>query len=286
MQFSLLRSPGRLSTSLFITMVKSTSILQLASSLLALGFVNPKFIQIQSQRVLLVLADGAEQVESLDVGLPVLDRQLLEVVRQGDVQQVEWLLSRGASVNAGNRYLGYPVAIATEQGNQAMVQLLIAQGANVDVVSAGGQTALGRAVDMGNLELVRILIEAGASPDRRTTYGVPLLYRATEMGNVEMVRLLLRGRVNTNAQVAGITPLHKAVETGNVAITRLLLEGNADPDIAMPLYRAVEVGNSELVKLLLRYGANPRISERGVSALSLAQTQGNSTVANMLRQAM
>lgn len=270
----------------FTTMVKGTSLLRLASTLLAISFFSPNFVQIQSQRILLFLGVSVAQAEPLDEGLPERDRQLLDAVRRGDVQQAEAWLGRGANVNAGNRYLGYPVAIATEQGNQAMVQLLVARGADVDVVSAGGQTALGRAVDMGNLELVRILVDADASPDRRTAYGVPLLYRATEVGNVEMVRLLLQGGANANAQVAGITPLYKAVEAGNIAIVRLLLQGDANPDVAMPLYRAVEMGNSELVRLLLRYDANPRISQRGVSVLKLSQVQGNETIATLLQNAM
>lgn len=265
-------------------MVKSTSILQLASALLAIGVLNPQLIQTQSERLALVLFESVAQADS--AGLPSQDQQLLDAVRRGDVHRAEVALRQGASANAGNRYVGYPIAIATEQANQAMVQLLVAQGADVDIVSAGGQTALGRAVDMGNLDLVGILIDAGASPDRRTNYGVPLLYRATEMGNIDIVRLLLQGGANANAQVAGTTSLYKAVEAGNLTIARLLLEGNADPDQSTPLYRAVETGNVELVRLLLNYGANPHINERGVSALRLARAQGNRQIVTLLRQAM
>ena len=267
-------------------MVKSTSILQLVSALLAVGVLNPQSPQTQFQRPAFIFSGSVAQAESLQVGLPALDQQLIEAVRSGDIRGAELALGNGANVDAGNRHMGYPIAIATEQGNYMMVRLLVANGAEVDVVSIGGQTALGRAVDMGNLELVRILANAGASADRRTSYGVPLLYRATEMGNLEIVRLLLQGGANANAQVSGITPLYRSVEAGNIAIARLLLAGNANPDQGAPLYRAVEVGNAELVRLLLDYGANPQISQRGVSALSLAQTQGNRTIATMLRQAM
>ena len=70
-------------------MVKSTSVLQLVSALLAVGVLNPQLTQTQFEHLSFIFSGSVAQAESLQVGLPALDQQLIDAVRSGDIRGVE-----------------------------------------------------------------------------------------------------------------------------------------------------------------------------------------------------
>lgn len=78
---------------------------------------------------------------------------------------VEWLVGRGADVNAANTY-GTPLYQHAGWGNYDICKFLIEHGADVNIAAHAGHTALFSAVHRvrGNCDTVRLLLAHGANP--------------------------------------------------------------------------------------------------------------------------
>lgn len=94
---------------------------------------------------------------------------------------VEWLVERGADVNAANTY-GTPLFEHAGRGEYEICRFLIEHGADVNITAHAGHTALFNAVSgvNCNTDIVRLLLAHGADPchhsenwDKRKT---PLLH--------------------------------------------------------------------------------------------------------------
>src|SRR5512135_306570 len=67
------------------------------------------------------------------------EMSLEQAARQGNLQQVQWLIARGASVNAQTtRWGSTPLEAAAAGGHVEVAQVLIACGANVRAVDDDG----------------------------------------------------------------------------------------------------------------------------------------------------
>ena len=182
--------------------------------------------------VILALVGGCAKKDRLR------EMSLEDAARQGDLQQVQWLIARGASVNTRTTSWGStPLAAAAACGHVEVAQVLIACGANVRAVDEDGATALHRAARAGHSDVVRLLIEKGAD-----------------------INAAMHDRWE-----AGWTPLHCAAEHGPIEVVRLLLDGGADPNIKdktgrTPAVVAMENRQREIAELLVRAGADVDIS--------------------------
>jgi uncharacterized protein len=117
-----------------------------------------------------------------------------------DAEQVaaaEWLLQRGAAVNAVSQYdyTALHMACDSSSDDTAIVELLLANGADVQMRALNSYTALHMAVSKGNIECSRALIAAGTD-------------------------------VNL-ADIKGDSPLHLAITKQHAAVAQLLLEHGA-----------------------------------------------------------
>lgn len=85
-----------------------------------------------------------------------------------------------------------PLLLAAARGHAHCVQYLISRGASIEAVDSMGRTALLEAALGGHTRVVRLLMSAGANPRlmdaimRRTA-----LHWASTLGDVDMARLLL-----------------------------------------------------------------------------------------------
>ncbi len=61
-----------------------------------------------------------------------LNKSLLQAAAKGDIAQVKSLLSKGADVNAKDKFGWTALHIATAQGSQDVVKLLIAGGGDIN----------------------------------------------------------------------------------------------------------------------------------------------------------
>ena len=136
------------------------------------------------------------------------------------------------------------------------VEFLLERGA--DVNAQGGQygNALYSAAVDGHSEVVDILLKRGADVNTQGGVHGNALRGATAYGHVRVVEVLLNYGVHLNTQEdSGLTPLHTAVNGGNVAMVRFLLEQGASPDLEdlggnTPLQLAIRNQDHEIVLLL------------------------------------
>lgn len=93
------------------------------------------------------------------------------VTARRDLVWVQFLIAKGANVNARDNRGVTPLVAASEMGFLEGVDELIKSGARVDEANNTGETPLISAVHRKDLALVRMLIKAGANPDRPDNSG-------------------------------------------------------------------------------------------------------------------
>lgn len=93
------------------------------------------------------------------------------VTARRDQVWMQFVISKGANVNARNAKGETPLEIAAELGFVEGVDLLINAGARVDETNNTGSTPLIDAVSRRDLQVVRSLLKAGANPDRPDNSG-------------------------------------------------------------------------------------------------------------------
>jgi uncharacterized protein len=93
------------------------------------------------------------------------------VVARRDLVWVQFLIAKGANVNARDNRGVTPLVAASEMGFLEGVDELIKSGARVDEANNTGETPLISAVHRKDLALVRMLVKAGANPDRPDNSG-------------------------------------------------------------------------------------------------------------------
>ncbi len=93
------------------------------------------------------------------------------VVARRDLVWIQFLVAKGANVNARDNKGITPLVAACELGFIEGVDELIKSGARVEDANNTGETPLISAVHRRDLTLVRLLIKAGANPDRPDNSG-------------------------------------------------------------------------------------------------------------------
>jgi ankyrin repeat protein len=93
------------------------------------------------------------------------------VVARRDLTWIQFLVAKGANVNARDNKGMTPLVAACELGFIEGVDELIKSGARVEDANNTGETPLISAVHRRDLTLVRLLIKAGANPDRPDNSG-------------------------------------------------------------------------------------------------------------------
>jgi hypothetical protein len=118
-------------------------------------------------------------------------KTLHDAARDGDIDQVQLLLSKGANVNEKNRMGWTPLHTAIQNRRQALIEPLIAKGADINATNNRGQTPLLAAVNIGQKDTVELLIAKGA--DVNVMAGSDnALSLAKKRRNTEIVDLLLK----------------------------------------------------------------------------------------------
>ena len=118
--------------------------------------------------------------------LSQVDEDLLAASRKGDLARVKALVEGGASIEAKTRYDTTPLFFAARNGHLEVVEYLISKGADVNVTdSFYKMSALSASMDKGGLPVVRALLKAGA------TGGANLLPGAVFSENKELLPFLL-----------------------------------------------------------------------------------------------
>lgn len=82
--------------------------------------------------------------------------------RAGSLESAQWLLDRGAAVDARNDAHRTPIQLAAERGRGEAVTLLAEAGADLDTQDRKGRTPLHRATYEGHVGAAEALLAAGA----------------------------------------------------------------------------------------------------------------------------
>jgi hypothetical protein len=123
---------------------------------------------------------------------PEVSRSLHQAIVEGDIDQVQSLLSKGADVNLKNRMSWTPLHTAARNHQKAIVELLISKGADVNAKNKANQTPLHFAVDRGQKDVIELLIAKGADVNAVGGRGDNALSLAKKNGNKEITDLLLK----------------------------------------------------------------------------------------------
>ena len=167
--------------------------------------------------------------------------RLLEAARRGELDVVKRLVEAGENVNppAGWRT---PLIAAALHSHIAVMEYLLAKGADVNARDRLGRSALWAAVWGDQPAALRLLLSKGADVNVSAKTGDTLLFMAVEGGRLEMAReLITRGaaidRPSQNPLWKGYTPLQRAVTLRNAGLVALLLEHGADRQVKNDLGR-------------------------------------------------
>lgn len=92
-----------------------------------------------------------------------------DTIKRRDIDAIRELLSRGADIDARDRYGQTGLMIAAHSGDLEIVATLIENGASLNVTAKFGLSALMLAIVAGHTETARLLIRAGAELSLRGT---------------------------------------------------------------------------------------------------------------------
>lgn len=110
-----------------------------------------------------------------------IDQQLIRAAGNGDVQQVQNLLERGADIEAKDDFDNTPLHCAAFNGHESVARLLLKNKANINAKDGFDWTPLHWAVSAGHEAVVRLLLENNADIKAKDIYGdTPLQLAASE----------------------------------------------------------------------------------------------------------
>lgn len=215
----------------------------------------------------------------------------------GFVEGAKVLLDHKADIQFGS---GGPLMSAVIERHRAMVEFLVSRGAKLDALDLVGRTALNYAASALYLDMAELLLKLGAKVDVAGMDGATPLMLAInqsrpgdEKASLELMRLLLKNGADVNFQGAtGDTALMYASGRGAIpkSPTRaaLLIESGAKLDLAnkqgeTALMHASARGYVDIMRLLIDKGADlDAKAANGDTALGFARKNGKSDAMKLL----
>lgn len=116
---------------------------------------------------------------------------LMLAAESGRMEVVEYLVSKGADVNAESKlFLWTPLFYAASFNRVEVMEFLIANGANVDARDKWGATPMFPAAGSGHVEAVKLLVENGADTSVENMDNQTALDYSRRHNQPDVVRLL------------------------------------------------------------------------------------------------
>ncbi len=152
--------------------------------------------------------DGTAATALLDKGSPSLintkdltsgDTALHIATTRRDLTWMEFMIAKGANVNAANIKGETALVVAVNLGFTEGVELLVGNGAQVDTRNRTGETPLITALHNRDVGLMRLLLKAGADPDRADNSG----RSARDYAALDAKSALLLKEIKDNARPKG-----------------------------------------------------------------------------------
>jgi ankyrin repeat protein len=191
-----------------------------------------------------------------------LDEALCNAAGSGDIDRAKELIEAGAKVNNHDGGDGAtPLHLAARYNQVDMINFLLAKGAHIDAKKGYDITPLYWAVSSCYPEATEALIKAGADLEARDSHekNTPLIaicWGGNKECGLKTIAFLLEAGADPDARRKdGSTALIYVARYGNVEMIKVLLKHGADPSIkrddGMNAYQiALAGGHSEAAKLL------------------------------------
>ncbi len=154
---------------------------------------------------------------------PLRSHSLLHIaVAQGDVAAADAQLGAGVPVDLLAADGLPPLHWAFACPDTSMLQFLVSRGSSLEARSDSGATAVMIASQGAAPKHLEWLLVHGANPNARDERGFTALHRAAEMGHLALVGILLAHGADPRAEAEGHTPLSFAKTRGHAEIAQLL----------------------------------------------------------------
>ncbi|OHB74730.1 MAG: hypothetical protein A2Z25_23445, partial [Planctomycetes bacterium RBG_16_55_9] len=177
-------------------------------------------------------------------------------VISGHRDVVEFLLSRGADIDARDSFLVSALHYAVQNNHKDIAELLLANGASADARDGAGDTPLHYAARFSKVgkDLPGLLISKGADANAKNSQGQTPLDVAVSNNHKDIAELLL-------ANGSQISTINAVAYLGDVGKVREFLEQgidiNARDDAGnASLHSAVDGGHKDIAEFLLDHGAD------------------------------
>jgi L-ascorbate metabolism protein UlaG (beta-lactamase superfamily) len=205
---------------------------------------------------------------------------------------LEILVKHGADINALNDEASTPLLYISQAGRAEVMDWLLERGARLDARNDFNETALSFPLVNGFQDLVeKLWPRAEALKNADLLHKYPL-HRAAYLGHARPAAFLLgKGLPLDLKDESGRTPFHRAAQGGNVELARMLLGKGAhinaaDAEGSPPLHLAVKKGRADMVRFLLQNGADPKAKDgKGWNGLDLAVEYGYPNIGAILKKA-
>jgi len=118
-------------------------------------------------------------------------KEVLQAIHFGDLATLRDLVKGWRTADFSDQQTGTPLfLLAATNGHLAVVQFLLDKGARVNAADADGRTALILAAIKGHRDVVELLLKKGANPTLSDTGGRTALYWALANGHKEIAEIL------------------------------------------------------------------------------------------------
>ncbi|MFW4370795.1 MAG: ankyrin repeat domain-containing protein [Spiroplasma sp. hy2] len=263
-----------------------------------INHTTPLFLAINNGNINFVkflLKNGADVNFQGKIGSMLI----INAININNLEIVDIIFNYGADVNlqdplANNTYLH----IAARNGQLELVKLLLSRGANPNMQEKKGITPLYFAAQSDKTEVVQELLTNKNSKNKidinlSNDLGDTPLHIASFNGNYKIVELLLKNhKIDVNKKDdCGDSALIVAARNGKINVVKKLLK-HSDIDVNLSnergltaLHYACENGHLIIVKLLLSNNANLNYQDdEGNDPLDLAEENNHKEIVNLLKK--
>ena len=152
-----------------------------------------------------------------------------DAAKSGDLEQIQRLTVEGVDVNQKAARDETPLMIASLAGQGEIVNYLLQRGAVIDARNTSGLSSLHAAAYAGHTDIVKLLVAKGADVnDDANDFGVTPLHLASEENHIGTVQVLLRQGADTSAiEVNGYSAMTRAGWREHWDIVQILLASGA-----------------------------------------------------------
>lgn len=221
-----------------------------------------------------------------------LEQELHNATIARDNPRIEYLLTRGAKIDARDTDNQTPLMIAAKSGDLSVINGLLAYKANPNLKDNDGWTAAMHAVKLNDPKIFRLLGQYKADFNLVNKDHMSALALAVFDNKANAAVAMLDNNANPDLSMgaAKYNALMLAVKKGNLQMAQTLLQYKANPNAKnagglTPLMIAAFGDQDMIASLLLKSGANPQLKDdEGKTALMLATENDAQKAINILQK--